>query len=190
MRRAGLPALCFHPKLFEREDCSVQKITAKVDRQATVLLDITFWSNAVVLLFIVVINVINLARVNRGQTALLTTASPQLVLIVSLAIVVYLGYNCFSALSTKRRLRIVSVTVDEEGITGLSLPNPTTNEMGELFLVSFSQIETVSIVEIAITKKHMVPSLKIETAERAFYIPAPEGLKELVRKIADQMTAK
>ena len=168
----------------------MQKMTAKVDRQTTLLLDITFWSNALVLLFIVVINIINLTRVNFGQTALLTTASPQLVLLVSFAITLYLGYNCFFALATKRRLSGVSVTIDEMGVTGFSMPNPTTNETGELFLVSFSQIETVSIVEIAITKKHMAPSLKIETAERAFYIPAPEGLKELVREIAEQMTAK
>ena len=166
------------------------RTTAKVDRQATILLDITFWSNAVVLLFIVVINAINLARVNSGQAALITTATPSLVLVVSFAIVVYLGYNCFSSLATKRRLSVVSVTIDEEGISGLSLPNPTTNEKAESFSVPFSQIETVSIVEIAITKKHMAPSLKIETDANAFYITAPEGLKELVRTIADQMGAK
>ena len=168
----------------------MQKITARVDRQATVLLDFMFWSNAFVLLFIAVINAINLTRVNHGQTALLTTASPSLVLLVSLAITLYLAYNCFSSLAIKKRLNRVSVTVDEVGVTGLSLPNPTTSEKGELFLVSFSQIDTVSIVEIAITKKHTAPSLKIETAENAFYIPAPEGLKELVRTIADQMGAK
>ena len=168
----------------------MQKITARVDRQATVLLDFMFWSNIFVLLFIVVVNAVNFARVNIGQTALLTTASPSLVLLVSLAIILYLAYNCFSSLAIKKRLNRVSVTVDEAGITGLSLPSPMTNDKGELFLVSFSQIETVSIVEIAITKKHMAPSLKIETAEYAFYIPAPEGLKELVRTIADQMGTK
>ena len=168
----------------------MQKVTATVDRQTTVLLDITFWSNAAVLLFIVVINVINLTRANLGQTALLTTASPQLVLIVSLAIVLYLGYNCFSVLSTKRRLSGVSVTIDEAGVSGLSMPNPTTSEKAEAFSALYAQIESVSISEIAITKKHMAPSLKIETAERAYYVPAPEKLKELVQMIADQMTAK
>ncbi|MEA4913905.1 MAG: hypothetical protein VB061_04990 [Christensenella sp.] len=168
----------------------MQKTISKVDRQATILLDITFWSNAAVLLFIVVINAINLTRVNLGQTALLTTASPSLVLVVSFAIVMYLGYNCYSALATKRRLSDVSVAIDESGVSGLSLPNPTTGERGEVFSVLFSQIEAVSISEVAITKKHMAPSLKIETAERAYYVPAPEGLKELVREIAEQMTAK
>ena len=168
----------------------MQKITAKVDRQATVLLDIMFWSNIIVLLFIVVINAINLVRVNLGQTALLTTASPSLVLLVSFAIVLYLGYNCFSSLAIKKRLNGVSVTLDEAGVSGLSLPSPTTSEKAEPFTVPFSQIETVSISEISITRKHTAPSLKIETAERAYYIPAPEGLKELVRAIADQMGAK
>ena len=36
----------------------MNKITAKVDRQTTILLDFMFWSNALVLAFIVVINVI------------------------------------------------------------------------------------------------------------------------------------
>lgn len=168
----------------------MQKITARVDRQATVLLDFMFWSNAFVMLFIAVINAINLTRVNHGQTALLTTASPSLVLLVSLAITLYLAYNCFSSLATKRRLFAVTIMIDELGVSGFSLPNPTTSEKGELFFTSFSQIESVSIVEISITKKHMAPSLKIETDENAYYIPAPEGLKELVRTIADQMGAK
>ena len=168
----------------------MNQITAKVDRQTTILLDFMFWSNVLVLAFIVVINVINFARVNLGQKALLTTASPQLVLLVSFAIVLYLGYNCYNALAIKRRLVGVSVTLDNSGVSGLSLPSPTTNEKAEPFSVPFSQIETVSIVEIAITKKHMAPSLKIETDANAFYIPAPEGLKELVRTIADQMGAK
>ncbi len=168
----------------------MKNITAKVDRQATVLLDFMFWSNAVVLAFIVVINAINLARVNLGQTALLTTASPSLVLLVSLAIILYLGFNCFSALAIKKRLNGVSVSVDEAGVSGLSLPSPTTSEKAEPFIVPFSQIETVSISEISITRKHMAPSLKIETAERAYFVPAPEGLKELVRTIADRMGAK
>ena len=168
----------------------MNQITAKVDRQTTILLDFMFWSNALVLAFIVVINAINLARVNMGQKALLTTASPQLVLLVSFAIILYLGFNCFNALAIKRRLVGISVSLDESGVSGLSLPSPTTNEKAEPFAVPFSQIETVSIAEVAITKKHMAPSLKIETAERAYYVPAPEGLKELVRTIADQMGTK
>ncbi|MDD4311137.1 MAG: hypothetical protein PHW41_01485 [Eubacteriales bacterium] len=168
----------------------MKNITAKVDRQATMLLDLTFWSNAVVLLFIVVINVINLARVSLGQTALLTTASPQMVLLVSFAIILYLGYNSFNALAIKRRLLGVSFTMDETGVTGTSLPNPAISEQGETFSVPFSQIVEVSIVEVSITRKHTAPSLKIETAERAYYVPAPEGLKELVREIAEQMGAK
>jgi len=70
------------------------------------------------------------------------------------------------------------------------LPNPTTGEQGEAFSIPYSQISEVSIVEVSITKKHTTSSLKIEAGERAYYVPAPEGLKELVREIADQMTGK
>jgi hypothetical protein len=62
--------------------------------------------------------------------------------------------------------------------------------IGERSLSPSAQIFRGHIVEVSITKKHTTPSLKIEAGERAYYVPAPEGLKELVREIADQMTGK
>ncbi len=168
----------------------MQKITAKVDRQATSLLDFTFWSNIVVLAFITGVNIVNFNRASTEQGALLAAASPNLVLIVSLALILYMGYGCYGALSTKNRLHRVVLAMDDAGVSGVSLPNPTKNEQGEAFSISFDQIYSVSIVDIAITKKHTAPSLKIESVECAYFVPAPEGLKEIVRLIAERMPAK
>ena len=142
------------------------------------------------MLFIVGVNMVNFARANTEQGALIVAASPSMVLIVSLALILSMGYGCFGALWTKRRLARVFVALDDAGVSGVSLPNPTMNEQGEAFSIPYAQIYAVSIVEVAITKKHTAPSLKMESAERAYFVPAPEGLKELVRLIAERMTAK
>jgi len=168
----------------------MEKITAKVDRQATSLLDITIGSNLIVILIIIGINIVNLVRANSAEGALLSAASPNLVIIVSLALVLYLLYGCWGAFSTRRRLGKVFVSIDDSGVSGVSLSNPTTAERSEEFSVPFSQIQSVSVDGVALTKKHTVLSLKLETAERAYYVPAPEGLKELVQLIADHMTTK
>ena len=168
----------------------MEKITAKVDRQATSLLDISLGSNVIVILIIIAINIINLARANSGQGALVTAAAPGLVLIMSLALVLYLVYGCWGAFTTRRRLGRVFVTLDETGVSGVSLQNPTTSEPAEPFSVPYAQIQSVSVDGVAITKKHTALSLKIETAERAYLVPSPEGLKDLVQTIADRMTAK
>ena len=85
----------------------MQQIRAKADRQVTSLLDFTFWSDLIVILAIVGINIVNILRANSGQSALVTAAEPELVLIVSFALVLYLGYGCVQALSIKSRMNRV-----------------------------------------------------------------------------------
>jgi hypothetical protein len=168
----------------------MQKITAKVDRQATSLLDLTLWSNVIVVLIIIGINIVNIIRSNSEQGALVNAASPGLVAIVSLALILYLCYGCLGAFMTRRRLGGVFVTLDDAGVSGVSMPNPMSSEPGETFSVVFTQIQSVSIDGVAITKKHTALSLKLESDGRTYIVPAPEGLKEIVSRIAEQMTAK
>ena len=168
----------------------MQKMTAKVDRQATSLLDLSLVSNIIVILIIIGINIVNLVRSNTDQGALVNAATPQLVVIVSLALIVYLGYGCYGAFSTRRRLARVFVSLDDAGVSGVSLPNPTMSEQGKEFSIPFSQIQSVSVDGVAITKKHTALSLKIGSDGQGFVVPAPEGLKEIVRLIAEQMSVK
>lgn len=162
----------------------------KADRQVTSLLDFMFWSDLVVILAIVGLNIVNILRANGTQGAMITAAEPELVLIVSFALVLYLGYGCFNALSIKRRLGRVYASLDETGVSGVSLPNPMSGIAGEAFTVFYEKIVSVSIEEVAITKKHVAPSLKLETDEQVYIVPAPERLKEAVQQIAERMTAK
>ena len=165
----------------------MQQTTVKADRQTTSLLDFMFWSNVVVIVAILGLNAINLTRANTPQGALVSVAEPQLVLIVSFALILYLAYGCYTSLATKRRLSQVFVTLNEAGVSGVSLPRPTTSEPAEAFSVTYDSIVSVSIEEIAITKNHVAPALKIETAEKSYLVPAPERLKELVSAIAERM---
>lgn len=166
------------------------KITKGVDRQAAGLLSFMAWSNVAVIIAVIILNVVNMLRITSGEDALISVLDPQLFMIVSLALMLYLAYGCYQALSIGRRLSRVFVSLDEDGISGASLPQPVKNDMEARFSLPYDAIQSVSIVEVAITKKHTAPSLKLESAEQVYIVPAPEGLKELVNLIAERMTAK
>jgi len=165
----------------------MESLHAKADRQTTSLLDISFWSNISIILLLAVANYVNFARVTAGNAPLLTFAAPELVLIASLALALWLAYGCFGLLATMRRLRAVSVKADEKCVSGYALENPCAREEGENFSVPYADIRFVGIVDVAITKKHTAPSLKIATDERAYVVPAPEKLHELVRWISEHI---
>ncbi|MBA4347950.1 MAG: hypothetical protein C0413_03765 [Clostridiales bacterium] len=167
----------------------MQKITVRADRQVTSLLDFAFWSNVVVVLAVITINIINFLRMSSGQPAFVTAVAPEMFVMISFALALYLGFKCLTTRATKKRLSAVFVTLDDAGISGLCLPNPTSSKEGETFMVTYGEIRTVSVEDVAVTKKHVAPSLKLETAERTYIVPAPEGINELIRLIADQMTA-
>ncbi len=147
------------------------------------------WGNVAVIIGIIALYWINAKRSVDGSGALLSELQPELLMIVSAAMVLYLSFGCFTALATKRRLSCVFVTLDDAGISGLSLPHPATNEPGERFSISYDAVRSVSIEDVSITRKHLAPSLKLETEERSYLIPAPENLKVLVEEIAEHMKA-
>lgn len=163
------------------------EIQSKVDRQATSLLDITFWSNVVVTAALVVINIVNIQREATGGEELIQIASPGLVIIVSAALGVWMITRAVSALVTKKRLKSVSIAVTESGVTGVSMPEPMTKKKPERFSIDFTDIREAGTVEIAITKKTNVPALKIGGAEEAYTIPAPERMKEILNIILERM---
>jgi len=161
--------------------------TARVDRQATGLLDVTFWSNVAVMLLLAAVSAVNTVRAGTEQGPLVRAAAPELVFAVSAALILYMGYGCFSAMATKRRLSRAFVSLDEAGVSGYALANPTAREAGEPFSLAYGELRFVGVVDVAITKKHAVPSLKIATQERGYIVPAPEGLREIVRLLAERM---
>ena len=165
----------------------MEKLHAKADRQTTSLLDISFWSNLAIILLLAVANYVNYARVSKGSGPLLTFAAPEIVLIASLALALWLAYGCLGLLATMRKMRAVGVKLDEKCVSGYALEHPATREAGEDFSVSYADIRYVGIVDVAITKKHTAPSLKIATDERAYVVPAPEQLREIVRIISERM---
>jgi len=162
-------------------------IKSKVDRQATSLLDITFWSNIVVIAVVIVINIVNIQRESAGGERLVTVASPELVMIVSAALCVWMVARAASAVITKKRLKGVFVAVTERGVEGVSMPEPMTNKKAKRFSIGFDEICEARTVEVAITKKHDVPSLKIGGADEAYTVPAPERLRDILNMILERM---
>lgn len=163
------------------------QIKSKVDRQATSLLDITFWSNLVVIAVVVAINIVNIIREGTGGRLLISFASPEFVMIASAILCVWMLVRAISALITKKRLKSVFIGVTDQGIEGVSLPEPMKKTKGRLFSIPFDQICEATIVEIAITKKNVVPSLKIGTTRESYTIPAPERMRFILDMILEHM---
>lgn len=166
----------------------MQKYTASVDRQATMLLDMSFWSSIVVIVLLMIVNTVNLLRANAGGEPLISLASPDLILIASLAICVWLAFGGVRALATKKRLSRVCVCCSEDRVDGVSMPNPANGDQGEPFSLPYQDIRFVGSVDVPLTKRQQVPSLQLKDDQRCYIVPAPEGLSELVRLIADRMT--
>ena len=168
----------------------MQKFTASVDRQATMLLDMSFWSSIVVIVLLMIVNTVNLLRANAGDEPLISLASPDLILIASLAICVWLAFGGVRALATKKRLSRVCVCCSENSVDGVSMPNPSNRDQGEPFSLPYQDIRFVGSVDVPLTKRQQVPSLKLKDDQRSYIVPAPEGLPEIVRIISDRMTTK
>ena len=168
----------------------MEGISVKVDRQATSLIDISFWSNLAIVLLLAVANFVNFTQAATAKGPLFTFAAPELILIASAALALWLAYNCAGLLAAKARLSKVRVALDENGVSGYALENPTLPQTGEPFSVSYESIRYVGVIDVPITKKHSAASLKVATDERGYVVPAPQNLQELVRRIADRMPAE
>ena len=168
----------------------MKECTASVDRQATMLLDMTFWSSVVVIVLLLTVNTVNMLRARAGGEPLISLAAPDLILIASLAICVWLAFGGVHALAIKKRLSRVCVTCSEEGVSGVSMPNPSSDEAGEPFSLAYREIRSVASVDIPLTKRQQVPSLQLKDDQRCYIVPAPEGLPELMRLIADRMSSR
>lgn len=166
----------------------MEPITVRVDRQALSLLDITKWSNLACALLLAGLNVVGLFRSSGAEEAAQNPAlSPDLLLLLSVFIGGWMILRAVQAVAVKRRLDRVTLTVSDDGVEGVSLPAPTARDGdfpdGEHFSVPFSAIEGASVVEVAITKNHKAPSLRLECGEAVYIVPAPERLKELLELI-------
>lgn len=167
----------------------MQTFTARVDRQATSLLNISVWSNLAIIALLAVVNVVNFLRAGANGEPLIAMASPEIVLIVSLALGIWLVFGCYGTLATKKRLTGVYVSCTENGVEGISMPNPIIRGAGESFSLAYDQIEFVGAVEAPLTKRHKVPSLKLSDGAQTYLVPAPEELDHLIRMISERMTA-
>ena len=165
----------------------MEKAVVHIDRQATSLLGITLWSNIIVSVLLLFVNAVNLYRAETESELLISFASPEMVFLISLALCVWMIFGCVGVIATKRRIEKVFLSWSDEGVEGISMPDPISKRMGEPFQLKFSEIRFVGITEIPLTKRGTVPSLKICNDEKVYIVPAPEKLDEIVKMISDHM---
>ena len=165
----------------------MQKNTYSVDRQATSLLDITFWSNVVVITLLIAINAVNFQRAATGGETLVKIASPELIAIISGVLAVWMGVGCFTAMRVKARLKKVFLRLSETGVSGVSMPEPMNNKKGTPFEIAYADVTEIRAAEMHITTKSTVSSLRIVCGERQYDVPAPERMQELMELLADRI---
>jgi len=141
----------------------------------------------VVIALVVVINAINLFRSAAQQDDLIEIASPEFVVVVSVILCVWMAVRALSAIFTKRRLKSVYVSLTEDGVEGVSMPEPMSGRKGESFSLAYREITDVHRVEVPITRRNPVPSLRIGNSEEGYTIPAPEQMDELILLISERM---
>jgi hypothetical protein len=165
----------------------MQEMNCKVDRQVTSLLDITFWSNIVVIVLLIAINAVNFQRAATGGETLVKIASPELIAIISGILAIWMGVSCFTAMRVKARLKNVFIRLSETGVSGVSMPEPMNNKKGTAFEVAYKDITGIRAAETHVTTKSTISSLRIICGEREYDVPAPEHLQELMELLADRI---
>ena len=165
----------------------MQKNTYAVDRQATSLLDITFWSNIAVIALLIAINAVNFYRAATGGETLVKIASPELIAIISGILALWMGVSCFTAMRVKTRLKKVFLRLTETGVAGISMPEPMNNKKGRAFEVAYADITEIRTAEMHVTTKSTIASLRIVCGEQEYDVPAPEHLQELMELLADRI---
>ncbi len=165
----------------------MQEMNYKVDRQATSLLDITFWSNIVVIALLIAINAVNFYRAATGGETLVKIASPELIAILSAVLALWMGVSCFTAMRVKARLKKVYLRLTEAGVAGISMPEPMNNKKGRAFEVAYTDITEIRAAEMHVTAKSTISSLRIVCDKQEYDVPAPEHLQELMELLSDRI---
>ena len=165
----------------------MQPITARVDRQIKSLFDLSFWSSIAVIVLIAVSNFVNYYRVSAQKDPLVKGASPNLVLVVSILLILWFVYGCVGNVLDKRRLLRAFITLRDDGVSGHAIANPTLRDEGEAFSLAYDQIISVDAVALAITKKHSAPALRLKTTDREYIVPAIENINDIIKRISEKI---
>ena len=165
----------------------MQQTTARVDKQVRSLFDLSFWSSIAVIILVIVSNFVNYYRTESMQQPLVSGTSPQLVLAISILLILWLIYGCVGNVLAKKRLVQAYITLDDAGVSGFSLPNPTTRETGVEFSLPYDQIQSVDVIAVAITRKHSTPALRLTALEKQYVVPAIENISEVLKSISERI---
>lgn len=165
----------------------MQEMNYKVDRQATSLTDITFWSNIAVIALLIAINAVNFYRAVTGGEMLVKIASPELIAIISGILAIWMGVSCFTAMRVKARLKKVHLRLTETGVMGISMPEPMNNKKGTAFEIAYADITEIHVAEMHVTAKSTISSLRIVCGKQEYDVPAPEHLQELMELLGDRI---
>ena len=160
----------------------------KVDTQVMSLLTIHFWSSPVCIVLLFAINLINYLRNSFGLPADMVEneigrlLSPDLVLLLSAACVIWLLMRAVKVRKVIRRMKHVYLCIDGEMVSGVSMAEPSVSSReyqdGRPFSIHASMMKDVFSKEVQVVQKQLTPALVIKTEDDVFVMPGIALLNE------------
>lgn len=159
-----------------------ETLHVKADKQVMSLLTINFWSNIVCIGLLAAINLYNLFRGNFGAAAKVAEAgserllSPELLLFLSVACIIWLVIRLIHTLRIKHRMEQVFLRLEGGTVSGISLAAPSASSHeypdGRPFTIDASAMREVFLQDVALIQKQQAAALVIKTEDDTFVVPA------------------
>ena len=164
-----------------------ETLHVKADKQVMSLLTINFWSNIICIGLLAAINRFNLIRGRFGAAAEMAETgserllSPELLLFLSVACIVWLVVRIINVLRIKRRMEQVYLRLEGGTVSGMSLAAPSASSRehpdGRPFTIDAGDMREVFVKEVALVNKQQTQALVIKTENDTLVVPGLEQLK-------------
>lgn len=171
-----------------------ETLHVKADKQVMSLLTINFWSNIICIALLTAINLVNLFRGRFGAAAEAAEAgqerllSPELLLFLSVACIIWLVFRIISVLRIKHRMEQVFLRLEGSTVSGMSLAAPSASSRehpdGRPFSIDVSAMREVFIKEVVLIQKQQTQALVIRTENDTLVVPGLAQLKTVLGSLS------
>jgi len=108
-------------------------------------------------------------------------------LLVMVLLAAFLLYEFFGVTGMIKRLKNVSFTVTDEGVSGVSFANikrrDAANPEGEAFSLAWGEVKSAAKGTFEYTRRQPAWALVLETAEKRYVLPSLENIEEMLALI-------
>lgn len=165
------------------------------------MLSVYQWSNLVCLVLVAGINIFQVLRANGLVAAQMadnlnggTGISPETILMLSIVLAIYLLKTFFEAKHVRKRMKYVCLSMLNDGVEGVSLSNPTKEDIdhpkGLHFSIKYAQIHEVSIANVLLMRRQTAPALLLDCGDMVYTLPALEDIVHIKSQLTTAIAKK